>query len=498
MFRSLYSKLAIVLTLLFVLVGLSFVLVTTYAAQMYQQEVNQRLNAQLAQHIVNEEILMLDRRINKPALERLFHALMVINPSIELYLLSKEGGVIAYSAAPGKVKRHQVDLEPVHLWLSSEVQQLVVGDDPRSQNSTKVFSAAKILHDGVLQGYLYIILGGETFDNVVDKIKGSHILRLSAWMIAASLLFALLAGLLLFASLTARLRRLSDAVDAFKGGRGTDLLKPPKAWRGEPSDEIGQLSVTFQEMARQIEAQMDTLTTADRQRRELIANISHDLRTPLATLQGYIETLYLRDDRLTGDDRREYLFIANRHCDRLSKLVDDLLQLAKLDSYEINARKEPFNLAELVSDILQKYQLKAKEKKLRLNMCIGKSVSLVDGDIGLIERALENLITNALRYTPEGGDVLVTIISRDNDVIVSVSDTGIGIPDAELPHIFDRFYRVDKSRYNDSGSSSTAGGSGLGLAITKRIIELHGSAVTVQSQSGRGARFSFHLPVHMA
>ena len=489
MFRSLYSKLAAVLTGLFFLVGLAIILVTLFSTDMYQQEVNQRLNSQLADHIVAEKLLMQGNRVNQKALKDIFHMLMVINPSIEIYLLDTEGTILAFSAAPNRVKRKRVDLGPVRNLLDGQATIPVSGDDPRSLGGKKVFTAARIPKQGKLQGYLYVILGGETYDSVVQKLKASYILQLSTWMIFASLLFALVAGLVLFASLTGRLKRLANAMDAFRsGGRPTQIkLRPQKS--AHRSDEIDRLGSTFTQMAARIEDQMEQLQKADQTRRELIANVSHDLRTPLATLQGYIETLLLKEDRLEHEERRSYLQTATKHCERLSKLVSELLELAKLDSSDLRVEREPFNLCELVHDVVQKFQLKAGEKHIELSTKTANDLPFVNADIGLIERVLENLIENAIQNTPPGGAVSLELTPQNEDIAIQVRDTGYGIPEEEQDHIFDRFYQLDKSRKSEQGHS------GLGLAITKKILELHDRSIRVASSLGSGTTFSFQLPL---
>jgi signal transduction histidine kinase len=485
----LYSKLAAVLAGLFCLVGLAIIVVTLFSTDMYQQEVNQRLNRELAEHIVAEKLLMQDNRINQEALADIFHMLMVINPSIEIYLLDPQGTILTYSAAPGKVKRTHVDLAPVLDLLQDRAAIPVRGDDPRNPGGKKVFTVARIPEQGKLQGYLYVILGGETYDSVVQKLKASYILQLSAWMIFASLLFALITGLVLFASLTGRLKRLSKAMEAFRRGATHQPIKLPSTKRRHRADEIDRLGLTFTQMAARIEDQVAQLKKSDAMRRELIANVSHDLRTPLATLQGYIETLLLKEDSLSKQDRRNYLEIAIRHCERLSKLVSELLELAKLDAYEIRAQREPFNLGELVQDVVQKFQLMADEKQITLTTSCDKNLPFVSADIGLIERVLENLIENALHNTPRGGSIRLALTPQPENVAVQVSDTGHGIPTEELDNIFDRFYQLDKSRKSELGHS------GLGLAITKKILDLHGRSIDVVSALGSGTTFSFQLPV---
>ena len=152
MFNSLYSKLSAVLAGLFFIVGLCFVAVTVFSTEMYQQEVNQKLNSKLAEQIVAEKILMKDNRVNQKALEEIFHMLMVINPSIEIYLLDPEGNILAYSAPQNKVKRKRVDLKPIRRWLEGDMMMPLRGDDPRDLQRKKVFTAARIVEQGQLEG----------------------------------------------------------------------------------------------------------------------------------------------------------------------------------------------------------------------------------------------------------------------------------------------------------------------------------------------------------
>jgi signal transduction histidine kinase len=468
---------------------MAIVVVTMFSTDMYQQEVSQRLNRQLAEHIVAEKLLMHENRINQEALQDIFHMLMVINPSIEIYLLDVEGNILSFSAATGKVKRQRVDIGPIKNLLREDARIPVLGDDPRDPGGKKVFTVARIPEQGKLQGYLYVILGGETYDSVVQKLKASYILQLSAWMIFASLLFALVAGLVLFASLTGRLKRLANAMDAFRKGAKPAQIEFSVQKRRQAADEIDRLGSTFTEMAARIEDQMEQLQQADALRRELIANVSHDLRTPLATLQGYIETLLLKEDCLGPEDRKGYLETAIRHCERLSKLVSELFELAKLDSYDLPVEREPFNLGELAQDVVQKFQLKASEKQITLSTEIEKNLPFVNADIGMIERVLENLIENAIHNTPPGGSIRLVLTPQKEDITIQVSDTGYGIPDEEQVHIFNRFYQLDKSR------KSALGHSGLGLAITKKILELHGRSIEVASALDSGTTFTFQLPV---
>ncbi len=489
MLKSLYSRLALVLFGLFFLIGVSFVTISVFSTEKYQQEVNQKLNRELAKLIVAEKIMLQNNQINQKALKEIFHMLMVINPSIEIYLLDPEGNILAFSAEPGRVMRTSVDLDPIQTLIDGHPSLPLLGDDPRDEEGMKVFTAAPIAPDGKLEGYLYVILGGETYDSIIQKIQGSYILRLSIRVITISLLVALVAGLLIFGFLTRRLKRLTAAMDEYQSGTTPKIIDLPKGPAEHSTDEIDRLGATFRQMTERINLQMEKLERSDIMRRELVANVSHDLRTPLATLRGYMETLLMKDESLSSEERRNYLKIAISHCERLSTLITDLFELAKLDAQDTVVHLESFSISELVQDVVQKFELTAREKNIAIDTNIEEKLPFAYADIALIERVLENLLENAVRHTPEEGAVSIVMHHENKHISVQISDTGHGIPEDELPRIFDRFYQLDRSR------KGKAGHSGLGLAITKRILELHNSAIQVKSVLKAGTTFTFLLPV---
>ena len=493
MFTTLYGKLATVLIGLFCLLGTGAILLTMYTTRLYFQEVNQRLNQTLAERIVSEKILMQEGQVNEAALKEIFHTLMVINPSIEVYLLDAQGAVLNYSAPPLKVKRQWISLDPVERFLSGTEDFPILGDDPRDITRQKIFSAFPILSlDGTTEGYLYVILGGEEFDSVAQMLEGSYILRLSAWAVMATLLFALVTGLFTLRLLTRRLRTLAVVMESFKRSDFSmqsalaypSHLQPLRIQRRDEIDELGEI---FTHMAARIQYQVQQLKQTDQLRRELIANVSHDLRTPLTSLQGYLETLSLKEGTLSPEEQRKYLGIATAHSEQLGKLIAELFELAKLNSQEMRPHFEPFSFSELVQDVVQKLKFVAEKKQVTLETDIRADLPFVSADIGLIERVLENLIENAIRHTPEKGTITVALSLGIEKITTQISDTGSGIPPDDLPHIFDRYYRVGNSLLGKST------GAGLGLAITKRILELHGSPIEAHSILNGGTTFRFYL-----
>jgi predicted ATPase/signal transduction histidine kinase len=243
-------------------------------------------------------------------------------------------------------------------------------------------------------------------------------------------------------------------------------------------DERQRAQTEVERLGRELEAENTYL------RRDLIANVSHDLRTPLVSMRGYLEVLADKGDTLTTAQQHEYLGIAVRQSERLSTLIDELFELAKLDFKGATVAREPFMLAELAADVVAKFALAADRAQVALAIDAPAGLPFVDADLGLIERVLENLIGNALKHTPHGGHVGVHLSAQGDEVLTRITDTGCGIASDDLPFIFDRFYRGHEAR--------RGGGAGLGLAIAKRILDLHGARIDVTSGAG-GSCFSFAL-----
>lgn len=488
MFRTLYSRLALTLFVLLFFVGLILIQLIGHSSALYQQEVTQKLNSTLAEHIVSDQLLMKDQKVNHQVLDALFHNLMVINPSIELYFLDKQGLVLGFSAPEGKVKRTRVDLEPVLRFLENKTRYPLKGDDPRNLDGQKVFSAAKIVNDDGLQGYLYIVLASEQYDDVVQMLGNSYTLDSALLVLLVALIAAMLIGLIVFAIQTRRLRILGNVMRQYAKKNQHESTFMRYQSHSKNQDEIDQLGQQFNLMAEEINAQIDELKRMDNTRREMVASVSHDLRTPLTTMQGYLETLQLKKQQLSADEQSQYLEIALSHSKQLAKLVEQLFELARLDSCESVVNSESFSMGELVQDVSQKFQLRAKQKSIQLDANLNPDAPLIVGDIAMMQRVLENLLENGLRHTPEGGHISISVDVDSSKLFVQVSDTGCGIPSADTEKIFERFYQQNTKPKDGKNA-------GLGLAIVKRILELHGSVIKVVSEIDKGTTFSFYLSI---
>ncbi len=250
------------------------------------------------------------------------------------------------------------------------------------------------------------------------------------------------------------------------------------------NDELGNLAVAFNMMAMRLEEANRLQIEAETARRQMIAAISHDLRTPLSSIQAMVEAI--QDDVVDQDTARFYLSQILDEAHGLTMLINDLFELSRIDAGALRLQLEANPASMLISDALDTLKPKATRREITLERRRDGEGLAVLADTAQIQRVFYNLVENAIRYTPEGGRVTVDATDSGQEVVFSIEDTGPGIADADLPHIFERFYRADRSRHDD-------GGAGLGLAIARGIVEAHGGRIWAGSGAS-GARFSFALP----
>lgn len=485
-FKSLYNRIGLTFALLLFFFGGFCGGLEFFAAKSHQEEIIQRLSRGLAEHIAGSwPLLSQTNQLNNQAIKELFHWMMIVNPSIEVYLLDTNGFIISHQAPPGRVQLKQVAIEPIHDFLAGGTLPLK-GDNPRDPSRQEIFSVASLKNNNKVMGYLYIVLAGDDYQRLASDVWQDHVFQTGILAGAAALLLTLLAGLGLFAVITRRLDALTCTVTAFEeqnfiGG----LHVCPKITAS--SDEIGTLARAFERMSERITIQMQHIKSQDEMRREMVANVSHDLRTPLTSMQGYLETLLRKSSSLSEDEQKHYLEVAVRQSQRVSHLAHELFELAKLECDEVKPNIEAFFLQELVQDVVQKFELAAQKRGIEIKTSFAKHIGRVSADIALIERVLTNLIDNALRYTPEGGTISLALEQKPNKVTVIVSDTGTGIAKEQLATLFDRNSPLRQS------SGKIHGGGGLGLLISKRILQLHDSTIEVRNSS-EGATFIFGLP----
>ncbi|MCW2121186.1 sensor histidine kinase [Flavobacterium sp. 7A] len=480
-YNSLFWKISLVFFLLLAMVGVAHVYISYHSSREYLEEVNQRLNHDTAKNIIDNSTPFYNGQVIKPALDEMFHHVMAINPNLEVYLVDPKGKIIAWFPPEKKLTLQKINIDPIKLFIADKNKTLIKGDDPLNPSTQKVFSAHPLTMNNMLYAYIYVVLNGEKKQATSDTLFASYLWQISYRTMAITLFFTFVIGLLIIRTITKNYSKILLVMQRFREGDlhariDLDSINSEK-----------QLATMFNEMADILTTNIDKLKEVENLRRELIANVSHDLRTPIAIIRGYLETLQMKEDTITVEDRKRYIDIVSQSTVKLEKLVNELFELSKLEANQIRPQKEPFIISELVNDISSKYQIIAIDKKIKIETYLSKELAPVLADISLIERVIQNLLDNALKFTPEGGTIsIITEKCLNNTVKITISDTGIGIPEKDRERIFARYYRANN--YTDLKNST-----GLGLAIAKKILDLHDSTLELISAEEKGSSFIFKL-----
>jgi signal transduction histidine kinase len=331
----------------------------------------------------------------------------------------------------------------------------------------------------------YLLSGVLTFVNVLftawRMFINQHDRTLATILLIFATCIAMVLGYFLSAAFADKINALREAARAIAAGHFNTRIRVPGR------DEVTELAESFNNMAAQLESAAAMREEAEQMRRNLIAWVGHDLRTPLTSVRAMVEALAdgMVDDPATA---ARYLRTAKRDIHALSLLIDNLFEMAQIDAGGLQPDRQPNSLSDLISDTIESFHSLTEEKGIKLQGQVTPGVDPVTMDARLIGRVLTNLISNAIRHTPSGGAIQVNARTVVGGVEVSVRDSGEGIRPEDLPHVFEQFYRGEKSR------SRATGGSGLGLAIVKSFVEAHGGSIRAESRVGEGSRFTFFLP----
>jgi signal transduction histidine kinase len=485
---SLYQRLTIALVGLFVVIACTLSWWSTKLEISSRHEAEQRLHLSLADHLGHDNPLLKEGVYDQNALKNLFHSLMILGPSFEFYFVAPSGDIVSYSADADKIKRQHINIAPLVNFINKEEALPIYGDDPRDLYQQKIFSAAPIYNGQNLQGYLYIIIGGEAYDSVFDAVQSDQYFSQSLMLLLAVVIFFFLVLIGLLRIFTHPLKQLTKNMRAFKRAGFEKNKVQLQDWPAAKHNEVHELGQAFNEMAEQINYQFVQLQSIDKTRREMLTDLSHDLRTPLAALQGYLETIQVKGESLSKEQHQRFINIAFKNANQLKKLVDQIFELAHLDGGQVTLELETFPLAELLHDIAAKFQHRLQEKQLTFTITPEECEYIVYTDIGKLERVLSNLIDNAIRHSHQGGDIRIEVLEKDKSQFkLSVIDNGTGIDEKELAYIFDARYRASNAVFDKKEHG------GLGLAITHKLLCLLKSDIQVESELGKGTAFHFNL-----
>lgn len=485
---SLYHRLSLSLLVVFIAIFSVFYVWAEHLEKTTRYESEQQLHLSLAANLARDNPLLQEGAYDHQALKNLFHTLMVLGPAFEFYFVDPSGKILTHSITSSLIKRERIDLTPLIQLTQNQASLPIYGDDPQHHKRKKIFSAAPVFNGSELRGYLYVIVAGERYESAYSRLKSDRQTELSIVLFASAIIFLFIVMLGIFYYFTRPLRRLNRDMQKLREVGFDKSQVELAAWMPKSSNEVHQLGTAFAEMVEQINGQLTLLQKSDVQRRELLADISHDLRTPLSSLQGYIEVLASKGDKLSVAAREKYMGTVSKNTLQLKSLIDQIFELAHLDGGQVSLSIESFNLAELLYDVIAKFNMQANEKQIDISVTPTSSYTQVSSDIAKLERVLSNLLENAIRHTPKHGKIVFEIEETTQyQCRLSIIDNGTGIKAEELAYIFDARYRA--SNAIQDGNKHT----GLGLAITKKLLELLQTDIKVQSQLGEGTSFSFSL-----
>jgi signal transduction histidine kinase len=413
---------------------------------------------------------------------------VLFEPNTGLYLLDRQGRVLATAGdIHGFWTRYRVDLAKLLDDLHEDPTRPLEGDDPDDIDATAVVAARPVLVDGIPRGWLYVVARDPEVDAETTLVIRGHAAQGLIKMVLLTLGIGTLLTVAIIAMLAHPLAALTSVAENIRRS-GFAAAIPVHFPYDDRQDEIGRLSLTLHEMYDRLRQENERVLHSDARRRDMVAGVSHDLRTPLTALIGQLETIRLKGAALPEDIRIRYFDAAMQNAGHLRRLTDSLAEIGRLDSPDLRALPEPIALGEFLDDVAARFRVRADDAKIALSVDYPEGLPLVQLDAALMERALSNLLDNALRFTPASGQVQVNVIRDDQNVRIEVADTGPGVSAEDQPRVFDRFYQGSRHR-------EQRGSSGLGLAIVRRIAELHGGEAGLTSLPSAGARFWIELPL---
>ena len=495
---SVRLKIALTIFATGLLTALAVVATVALAFQRFEHETTYQRATRFLGRVVALDDNLIDQHERHPdEVNTFLRNLVLFEPDTQLYLLDPAGRVLSSTGNAKLPPGFAVALGPVKESIHQRAMPYVMGDDPERMDANAVIAAVPLTRAVIrpadpVAGYLYLVAHRDAEPASRWQAIRASFGRPALGLILAIVGFTTVLAALVVASVTRPLRRLTDAVAALSR-RGLQegvadagpLLPPPTR------DEFGQLTVAFGEMLATLRSQWDALRRLDHFRREAVSNLSHDLRSPLTATTGCLETLEARwaGDPARAEDRR-LAGVALRNTRNAAGLVKALGDLATLDEPSFQLRRERVDLRELLDDIVMRFQERAVRLGVGLAARDGDEPVGASVDVELFERAVANLVDNALKFCGPGQRIDLRADLLDGWAEVVVADDGPGIPIDLLDHLFDRFYQAPSAGERSADDT----GRGLGLAIVRRIAELHGGGVAVVSAPGQGTRMTLRLP----
>lgn len=450
--------------------------ISSYTFASFLTEVDQRFQMTLVSRLAEDLKPLLAPEFQKEEVRRVLTNAERLNPRLRYYVLDRTFSVAATSLnSPNSPEGIVLNDVPIfRLLRRGQTAIPIEGDDPLQLTIKKPFAATRVplLHG---DGYLYGVI--QTSEWEVGRFGARAFRSLREYSL--NLLLGAMVSLAIGATLlAASLKRIKQ-----------NIITSPSAGKTPAMDEVAALAHAITSITNSLVEKASKIEDRDEQRRNFVTGITHDLRTPLSTIKLHVNSLLNAREDLEPSKREDYYKIINKNVDQVLRMMDQVFNLAKFESLEDSVKNRPFGAFECLHEVVIKFESLASEKGITLEGYFEGENIRCYGDLDLVYRALCNLVENALKYTPAGGIVKVGVERKGQRAVFFVQDTGKGIPEDELPRLFERFYRSKEAKVLKDGSA------GVGLYMVKRIAEVHGGEALVQSKALEGSRFQFDIPI---
>jgi signal transduction histidine kinase len=462
---GIFSRLGIFIFFVITALGVLFVVVTYNATSDYYQGSTQLLNKDIAEHIAKLSAPYSKDGIDHKKADSVFNSTMIISPNTEVYFLDTMGNVKYYYAPDSLIKDRKVPVDKIETYLSDHLH-LIKNTDPRDPGNPKIFSAAPVMYQDQKIGYIYVILAGMEYRSVAEFVFKSQVGGWATKVFFIIILTTVIFSLLYTSRLQKRFNHVIRVLDQFKEGNLNVRFNI-----GE-RDEFFPIADAFNKMVAMLDSNFTRLKVLEDERKTFLANISHDLRTPLAVARGYTETLLIENNS-NRQDQEEYLELILNKILQVEKLVLQLFELSRMESVNFTPQKEPFVFSEILQEIIKGAELQAKGKNIRINCDNCEDSTMIEADISMMERVVQNLLENALKYTNINGHINIELIRNAGQLILRLENSGPLLP-AELLN----WVNMDTGEDTIKRPKQA----GLGLALVKRILQLHSFDFEVKSR----------------
>ena len=475
---TMFRRIGLLVFLLITGLCLLFMGITYLSTTAYHEASTQLLNKDVAAHIARFTSPFEGKTVNPQKADSVFYNAMVISPSAEVYFLDTAGTVLAFHAPKEEIKNWRIPLPAIKKLIASNGEAFIKNTDPKDPSENKIFSAAEVKTGDGLIGYIYVILGSNKY--ISSILYSSYVGNLLIKVFCVIIFLSLLLSFFYLNRIQKSFNQLVLVLHRFEEG-DLDARFPVKL-----QDELAPITNAFNKMADLLVYNINRLKATETERKEFIATISHDLRTPLAIARGYAETSLLNKEKGNSGEK-SFIPLVLQKIHQVEYLVTQLFELSKMEAVDFSPRKEPFIFSDLLQQNITAYSAAISEKNLSLVCETCNLSSWILADVGMMERVVQNMLVNAIKYTPQAGRILIRLSANETELLMTIQNSGAPI-DPEL-------IRWINAAPEGPALFSKPPRTGFGLLIIQKIVQLQRFSFQVVA-AAHGNKFVLGMPVY--